>query len=791
MDGSSSDTQTDMRFFDSYVPLLPADTYTITAGQTLKGTGDHDADETFPSVEQVFTVSGPRFSLDPTDVQREFPAPNTQGVFDSVLPHIVMKKRALPWERKVFASSETPWLALLILQEGEILDPVVGTNAPPSAAANPTRGTSITLTELQNPASGTVAPTLTIEDWEDPDQATCRVIDVSPATFQAQVPDQADLPYLAHGREVTISRKSETVTVRDSAAQLSGEGTQWFSVIIAGRLPSPPTDGGPGQRNIAHLVSLEGLAEYVAEDADTPGRAFPSGTERVRLVSLSSWTFTCLPEVGQSFQDLMMGLIDGGQIDPDDLLLRFPVAPAPAEQTPAQDFARRALQAGYVPRRLATRQGEDTFSWYRSPFVAQLPERFDSARDPFALAAQATVYDEDNGLFDQSYAVAFEIGRLVALSSATFGKDLLRWRRHTRQELQLVASRLESQATSSLLNAKGRTLDLATLASRSLVSRSFVDQLITHIDEGLSPVASPGGDLRSAAPRGVGDIARKGASGNPVDALRAALEANLTKAARADPESDELLAPLVDFLADLYLLQDVPFGTLVPDARMLPAESVRFFYVDRNWLDCLIDGALSIGLQTSLDASIQGMSFAVIREAVYARIHELRDELLGIDTPHPGDLASAGFAGMLLRSSAVAGWPGLEVAAATGLSGNDPSGAMGLLRMAHLSPDILLVLFPAVPSWVTIDEPQEGLHFGVESNDQVFLRQLDGSQVGFLVEPQESVVATFDSDRRLQIPPLLEKLKEGLGLTEDLGPADFAVEMVDVPERMVFQLPSS
>ncbi len=44
---------------------------------------------------------------------------------------------------------------------------------------------------------------------------------------------------------------------------------------------------------------------------------------------------------------------------------------------------------------------------------------------------------------------------------------------------------------------------------------------------------------------------------------------------------------VVRFLARLRLLEGVPFNYLVPDATMLPLESIRFFYVDRNWLDAL------------------------------------------------------------------------------------------------------------------------------------------------------------------------------------------------------------
>ena len=49
------------------------------------------------------------------------------------------------------------------------------------------------------------------------------------------------------------------------------------------------------------------------------------------------------------------------------------------------------------------------------------------------------------------------------------------------------------------------------------------------------------------------------------------------------------------FLAHLRLLIGVPFDYLVPDARLLPDESIRFFYLDRSWTDRLVDGAIAVG----------------------------------------------------------------------------------------------------------------------------------------------------------------------------------------------------
>lgn len=767
----------EMRFFDNYVPPFDDGDYEITVTQTLAGSGDYEVNQSFSSVQR-FTVTGPRFAIDPAEIHREFPAPNSQGSFADDLPHIVLKKRALPWERNVFGDTDdatrTPWLALLVLQPDEILDPIVGSNAPPNdGGANPARSSSILLSQLTQAEPGVLVPDVTIQPYESPDKNPVTVIDITPTAFTSLIPAKQDLRYYAHGRLVEIHRKSTTVTVKHPASQVD-DGRQWFSVIIGSRRPSPPSGAEPGQLNIVHLVSLEGLTDYVrANESDPPAR-LPDGTARVRMVSLASWNFSCLQERGQSFSSLMNGLVDGGNASADDLFLRAPTPDLPAGASDDEKFVHTALTAGYVARRLATRQGEQTFAWYRGPFVASLPQRL--AEQNFELADQAAIYDQTRGLFDHSYAAAFEIGRLAALHSGSFGPNLLRWRRKLRGLASLLVTRLGVDTLRELLVNDPDQVQAAL--ESGLASRAFLKQIADGFAASLGSARAA--STTSHAPR----RAHAAQLGSPIDALRSALQDPAVIQVIRELNADEL-TPIIEFLAGLYLLNGVPFNLLVPDSRMLPAESVRFFYVDRNWLDAMIDGALSIGLQSTLDSEIQRLMLEVIEDALLALVHVIRDRLLGIDDPQPGDLGDGPFAGMLMRSAAVSGWPGLELESAHARDGNDPTEPMQLLRMDHLAGDVLLCLFPAVPAWVAASEPQEGLHFGFESDDKVYLRQLSGEQVGFLVEPQRSVTATFDGSRVLQLQDLLRNLGSGLDTT--LGPADLAVQLVAVPERFIYQ----
>lgn len=186
-----------------------------------------------------------------------------------------------------------------------------------------------------------------------------------------------------------------------------------------------------------------------------------------------------------------------------------------------------------------------------------------------------------------------------------------------------------------------------------------------------------------------------------------------------DPDDGEHVVPgeLRRFLARLRLLHGVPFSYLVPDAELLPVESIRFFYLDRAWTDALVQGALSVGTISSADRTQL--------EAVYPHIRAEVDEAeRTIRQPREEDLLKAGsgtVTGFLLRSRAVSGWPNLHVRAystdslpdaeLTDVAESHPA-RMKVLRMERLAPAVMLVLFDGVPAVVHIEEPRQGIQFG-------------------------------------------------------------------------------
>ena len=136
----------EIRFYDNYIPALPAEDYVLRAEQSLVSNGDEIAS---PSAEQAFSAVGPRFALDPAEIQSVFPPNNSTGTYGYKLPHIVLTQRALPWERKLEQDPAVPWLALLVFAQGE-LQPPAGAAAG-SDLANPTLVATCPVEQLRRP----------------------------------------------------------------------------------------------------------------------------------------------------------------------------------------------------------------------------------------------------------------------------------------------------------------------------------------------------------------------------------------------------------------------------------------------------------------------------------------------------------------------------------------------------------------------------------------------------------------------------------------------------------------
>ncbi|HYK35312.1 hypothetical protein [Alloacidobacterium sp.] len=288
--------------------------------------------------------------------------------------------------------------------------------------------------------------------------------------------------------------------------------------------------------------------------------------------------------------------------------------------------------------------------------------------------------------------------------------------------------------------------------------------------------------------------------------------------APSEPEAG--MPPYMEsFLAHLRLLVGVPFDYLVPDARLLPDESIRFFYLDRSWTDRLVDGAIAIGkIGTREQAHHQAHASAVHQQLDQTEriVRKLQigtfgsfSDLKGANDNNqaPGDIIT----GFLLRSAAVVGWPHMDVRAydidipertnGVELDPSDPNVAkhqLPTLRLELLSPSIMLALFQGIPQLVYLEEPHHGVQFGIldpqgDGNFQMFVRDTTGHQI--FVPPNNPNAKTIPvpvraaNARVIHIAKLRDQLgaNPAPGMPPQNGSANFALEVLQPPWRQRFE----
>lgn len=364
---------TTVAFIDNHLPGLRAGDYRLTASQTVTGGNKITLDNTFTG-ERFFTVQGARFSLDPAAIYAIFPPQGSLGEYADVLPHIAFTRTTLPWERSGHRDEEGyPWLALLVFSDGEQPEP-----------------TKAAVADLEAPSTaGFHFPGLDLETGQKPQDAVT-VIDVRKSALAPLLPALEDLKLSAHVRQGS-----------------GGDNDLEVAVLLATRLPKP------GSAATVHLVSLEG--RYHAAGFDFQGA---DDHDLIRLVTLKNWSFTAVAD-GKSFKGLLQGL------DRSPSTLRLP--------TSDNALAEAGLSRGAIPVEHDLRQGGKTFSWFHGPLVPGHFGQYTLAERGILLPARGPdellCYQKARGLFDASYAAAWQVGRLLALADKNFSVPLYNWKR--------------------------------------------------------------------------------------------------------------------------------------------------------------------------------------------------------------------------------------------------------------------------------------------------------------------------------------------------------------------------
>ncbi|KAI0536514.1 hypothetical protein GGR58DRAFT_475013 [Xylaria digitata] len=686
--------------------------HTITVNQNISVEGETSL---LLEAKQSFFVDAPQFSLPEGSIHSTYPPPGYPDT-NRILPHVVLTDPHLPWERlgsprqgtnlelrmkmkallaeNVTESSavprnRVPWLVIFSFSQDELRLPPEDLNGPNSIFRD------ITNTGLVKPVkqSGTLTVNMSIEDlWNlTPDVTTPVTSELGPANMKdsrgdfifvkpdlftnlfpmkdpnsgnptkGPGPDTSQYQYMAHVRKIN-----------GQGMALAGvEDTAVFSIVVGNR--AGQLDNETPATMCAHLVSIEGV-----ENMAWPG---PSH-QYVALCSLYSWNYTVLPANTLNVPDAFEQL--GKTLN----VLRAPeesIKPLRESDDMIRQLIARRLDDGYTLVRYCTQTGESTVAFYRGPFTPSYVPPLENLTTSSNSGVDLQILDKQIGIMDITYSVAWQVGRTLALGDEAYTAALSRLRKsiHDYAEKESKVQTLKDIGDSVFRTREdllaGISSTISKLGSIHLGNHdNYNDNLQQPGEPTVRPPSRylPGGAKRRWHRRRLARSEMPDLSfGSPL--IREKYPDHAAKAARYlsrstkgdpydetnDPVSTDYMIVL-SWLLDRMFLAGVPAHCLIPDPTYLETESLRFFSIDKNWRDALIDGALSLGNHYGDDEDRRAIKEAL--NDYIAHSPEGQDQ--------PVQIPSYGF---YLRSDLVTMFPDLRVEV---LPNNDALGAAGEAR---------------------------------------------------------------------------------------------------------------
>jgi hypothetical protein len=498
------------------IPPLPAGAYTVGVTQTITAPNASVA-----PLDSHIEVTAPRFAMPADQILSTFPPNQSEGLYSSRLPQCVLRRRTLPWDRAV-DDHHTPWLALVVLADAEAelrpsqpIAQCVTSGVTLAGRSDVAVGDAITVTErVVNQVFPTAAelPYLThvrevdLNDTElalgDDDGWLAVVLSnrlpqpgvryrACLISLEGQLdvlPDPADItdefehvlvyPEFALHADVLTAYYS---SIPDDSPAARVTADELVTLVAAGELPAAAGVKARAQTQIdawsskfdatsasAKLAPVSKTAELIGDLHAIDMQFIEPLAKRYTFPLLAHWTFTC--SGSGDFQALMEGL-DVGMLGTIPPAPPAPVAgakppPPPSRPEPA------LLDTGHIALAHTTRGGEPAEVWYRGPLVPRPVTRTQPAGGLLPLlhtSDQARRVGPD-GRENLALAVAFEIGRLLALAEPSVVAALLTWRKDGYDAARRGVHISKDELLRHLLDANIGT-GFAALAGNSLITK--------------------------------------------------------------------------------------------------------------------------------------------------------------------------------------------------------------------------------------------------------------------------------------------------------------------------------
>lgn len=696
----------------------------------------------------AFAVTGKRLKLHDEDLHYPYPPANSKGDYSDVIPYIVLNDGVLAWTRYTGQSKghdlcegltdeEVPFLWLVVVDEVDTAG-ILGVDPTKTPSVLPLRNLtwgelSFNKDEKEEYRSETLSPAqfeknLTEKKFpesvslpentdtplpnrfhyfafkreESSETASDPVVclDIKRKLLEELLPDYRELAYLAHNRQLKDENDND----------IGPEKT----VVLSNRIISDFSPASGEGRFQGYLVTLE--QRYNEQGFDF-GEA--KSDDYVRLNVLHSWKFGHKKE-GPSFADRVRALKTS--------LLEHTLT----EEPPKIDGVKG------VPLKHFFRQGGRSFSWYHGPLLAA-KNRLLTNLAPLTTrcADELVAVDEKHGMFDVSYGAAWQIGRLLALQNLEFATKLLNWKvDHFAMFAQIehdslythLAYRRNNPEAGSLPGSKEDILTRQDLLDCSPPKYSPIEA--EHIEYILELLKI----------REIVDRTQRVAEGldfsEEIDRLNFGLEekeAQFKKNLVKTLEKRNVWTPY-RYLESLSLLQGIPLNFLVPNEKMVPPESLKFFYLDWFWVESLLQGAFSIA---------NSMNESAVP-----------------DIKNNTELEIKQVTGIILRSQLVADFPELKVDASEKevekLRNIPAAQRLEVLRNDQLNEETRLFLFRGNVKYLDLYLRPDGLHYRLNAISP--LRDTEGHQI----EGQEFGEVPFRNQTQsiLNMNRLMERIPE-------------------------------
>lgn len=614
-----------MRLYSYYKPSLAAGNYDIevtqkvsSGSQSLEIQNTRTNDQSGGLAPQEFEVVVPRFTLDRNLVNSYYPPDGHQDE-GRILPHISFNDPHFPWEVLAGTSatmtdpidednlglkrSFVPWVALLVLDPEDLrisdFSSIQGLGIPHVASQADLAKQGLTGTFSMTVSEYLAMIPASRVNYEQDTEGFARyksMTDVMTAIFPSkkllsqllsadvgtasQKLDLEALKYMAHVRHIN--------TLGFPEAGVEEEGL--FSIVVSSRTGT--WDSPDPKTQICHLISIEHFDTTIPRN-----RSWDTATDRIGVVSLFSWVYTSMPPNPVNFISTMKNLTENQQqlrINDSKIAEIESVPPNGVKYQASQILARR-LRMGYAVSRWRTQAGEETAAFNRGPLVPvamptgsgpedqSWPRELDMA-DCSNTSQNYQILDPETGFMDLSYSSAWQAGKLLAISDTVFNSALMRFRSSIHNS---TSDRARMQLNGMLTRAK--------LAESIKNSVKFSQRMSTG--EAGEPLR-----FRPMSTRQGHTTMRSSQKAVETFANQVHRQVEVNTRAGEDPFDDfNLTGPnnndwaiIHNWLSEKLVLGGIPPQYLLPDASFLPAESLRYFYIDDFWLDCLLDGALSV-----------------------------------------------------------------------------------------------------------------------------------------------------------------------------------------------------